>query len=131
MRVVFDTNIFVSALVLPGGRADEAMARILAGRDRLIVSKAIIRELLAVLAGKFSRDPEELAHVAVYLAEIGELVRPGRRVKVLTDDSDNRILETALTGRADLIITGDHAMLKLGRYQEIGIISLREYLQKG
>jgi putative PIN family toxin of toxin-antitoxin system len=129
VRVVFDTNILVSALALPGGRADEAMLRIIRGQDRLIVSKEILRELLAVLARKFSHDSEELAHVAVYLAGISELVRPRRRIAILKDQADNRILEAARAGRADLIVTGDRAMLKAGRDQHTRIISLNEYLQ--
>ena len=61
MKVVFDTNIFISALVFPGSRAEEAMHRVMEGKDHLIISKPIIQELLTTLAHKFSRDREELA----------------------------------------------------------------------
>jgi putative PIN family toxin of toxin-antitoxin system len=130
VRVVFDTNVLVSALALPGGRADEAMLRIIRGQDRLIISKAIIKGLLTVLAEKFSRDHEELAHVAVYLSQIGELVQPRRRITILKDQADNRILEAAHAGRAEAIVTGDRAMLKAERYRATRIISLNEYLQR-
>ena len=99
MRVVFDTNIYVSALVFPGGRADAAMQRILGGIDVLVVSPAIIKEVLGVLAGKFSRDREELSRVAVLFADIGEVVKPRFRLSVLPDEPDNRILEAAVAGR--------------------------------
>jgi predicted nucleic acid-binding protein len=46
LRVVFDTNVLVSALVFPGGRGDEALQRILEERDALLLSKAILDELL-------------------------------------------------------------------------------------
>ncbi len=128
MRVVFDTNIFVSTLVFPGGVAEQALFRVTAGIDQLIISKPIIQELLDVLSTKFSRDREELAHITVYLAELGELVHPRRKLTVLKDDADNRILECALTGRADVVVTGDRMMLKLGEYKGIRIIALREYL---
>ncbi len=82
MRVVFDTNIFVSAIVLPGSRAEEAVARVMEGTDRLILSKPILDELLGVLARKFSRDREELARVAVWLGELTEWVRPTRHLSV-------------------------------------------------
>lgn len=130
MRVVFDTNIFVSALVVPGGRAEEALARVIDGADRLVVSKAILDELLAVLAGKFSRDREELARVAVWLADLAEWVRPIRRIKVLADEADNRILECAVTGAAELIVTGDHGLLQLKSFEAITIVSLRGYLAR-
>jgi putative PIN family toxin of toxin-antitoxin system len=125
---VFDTNVFISALAIPGGQADKAMLRVIEGKDHLIISKDIIKELLNVLSRKFSRDQEELAHVGVYLAEIGELIEPGRKVKVLADQADNRILECARAGEADLIVTGDRAMLALGEYEGIKIASLREYV---
>ena len=130
MRVVFDTNIFVSALVVPGGRAEEALNRVIDGADRLVVSKAILDELLTVLARKFSRDREELARVAVWLADLAEWVRPIRRIKVLADEAANRILECAVTGAAELIVTGDHALLQLESFEGITIVSLRGYLAR-
>lgn len=129
MRVVFDTNIFVSAFALPGRRADVALQRVIDGVDQLIVSKAIIDELLTVLARKFARDADELARVAVFLSDLATEVRPRGRIDVLQDDSDNRILECARTGRADMIVTGDKALLELGRYRKTKIISLRDYLE--
>lgn len=77
MKVVFDTN--VSALTLLGGRGDQALQRVVAGNDSLALSKPILDELLSsVLARKFARDREELARVANFLADLGELSnRPG------------------------------------------------------
>lgn len=131
MRVVFDTNVFVAALVFPGGRADAAMQRILAGEDTLIVSPAIIAEVLAVLAEKFDRHLEELSKVAVLLAEAGELAKPRHRLAVLADDPDNRILECALAGHADVIVTGDKAMLRLKTFRGIPLLPLDAYLRTG
>ena len=128
MRVVFDTNIYVSALVFPGGRADAAMQRILGGIDVLVVSPAIINEVLGVLAEKFSRDREELSRVAVLLADIGEVVKPRFRLSVLPDEPDNRILEAAVAGRAAAVVTGDKALLALGTYRGIPILTLARYL---
>jgi len=128
MRVVFDTNIFVSALVFPGGRADAAMHRILDGRDDLLLSPPILDEVLRVLAEKFARDKEELSRVAVLLGDLAEVVRPKRSIHVLADEPDNRILECAAAGGADRIVTGDKAMLALGAFQGIAIVPLNLYL---
>ena len=81
-----------------------------------------------MLARKFGRDREELARVAVFMDEIGERVRPRTRVKVLADDPDNRVLECAVAGNAEVIVTGDHALLSLGSHGTDSIISLRDYL---
>lgn len=129
MRVVFDTNIFISALVFPGGQADQAMKRVFEGQDRLLLSLSILRELLDVLARKFGREPEELAHVAVFLQDLGEFVEPKISIQILSDEPDNRILECAVAGNADLIVTGDRALLDLGEYEGIRVIPLRAYLE--
>ena len=129
MRVVFDTNIFVSAFVLPGSRADAALIRVVDDIDQLVISKVIIDELLTVLARKFARDADELARVAVFLSDLAEVVRPRGRIDVLQDGADNRILECARTGKVDVIVTGDKAMIELGSYRSINIISLRNFLE--
>ncbi len=128
MKVVFDTNVLVSALVFPGGRGEEALRRIVDERDELVLSRPILDELLGVLARKFSRDAESLAHVAVFLGDLATITKPGRRLKVLKDAADNRILECAVAGRAEVIVTGDQALLALVEYRGVRILSLRDYL---
>ena len=130
MRLVFDTNIFISALVIPGSRAEKAILRILDGADTLLISKPILDELLSTLARKFSRDPEALSQVAVMMMEMAELVEPKNTVEVFNDDPDNRVLECAESGQADVIVTGDKEMLLLKRYQGIQLITLRDYLAR-
>jgi len=128
VRVVFDTNIFISALAIPGCLAEKAMLKIIEGGDVLVISRDIIHEVLTVLSSKFSRDKEGLSHVAVMLSELGELVKPAKKVSIFKDDPDNRILECAIYGKSDVLVTGDKEMLKQREYKGIKIISLKEYL---
>jgi len=128
VRVVFDTNVFVSALVVPGGRANDALQRVIDGKDTLIVSRAIVDGLLSVLARKFARDREELARVAIFLSSLAETVDPDEELAVLSDEPDNRILECALAGSAEAIITGDRAMLALEEFRGVRILSLAKYV---
>jgi len=130
VKVVFDTNILVSALVFPGGKGEAALRRIVEEQDELVISKPILDELLSILGRKFAREAEELAHAAVFLSELGILVKPRQKLRVVKDDPDNRILECAIAGHADAIITGDKALLGLHDYRGVRIISLREYLDK-
>ena len=130
MKAVFDTNIFVSALAIPGGQAERAIDLVLDARVNLCTSKEIIHEVLGVLAQKFSKGPEELSRTAVFLSELAELIVPRKKLAVLDDEPDNRILECAATGNADVIVTGDRAMLNLKKYQEIRILSLRQFLDE-
>jgi putative PIN family toxin of toxin-antitoxin system len=129
VKVVFDSNIFISALVIPGSAAEKAILKIIERKnDKLIISKEIISEVLSVLSVKFSRDKEAISRVAVHLSEIAELVYPAKRIKVFKDDPDNRILECALSGNADVVVTGDKEMLRLKEYEDVKIITLKEYL---
>ncbi len=129
MRVVFDTNILVSALVFPGGQGEAALRRIIEQTDQLVLLRPILDELLGVLGRKFARDTEELAHVAVFLTELSVMVAPKRRLRVVQDEPDNRILECAVAGRSEVIVTGDKLLLALKRYEEIRLLTLRDYLE--
>ena len=128
MKVVFDTNILVAALVFPGGGGEAAVRRILDEQDQLVLSKPILDELLGVLARKFSRDAEELARAALFLSDLSLAVRPRKRLHVVKDEPDNRVLECAVASRADVIVTGDKNLLELREYRGVRIVSLREYL---
>jgi uncharacterized protein len=130
LKAVFDTNIFVSALAIPGGQAERAIDLVIDARLDLCISKEIIHEALGVLAQKFSKGPEELSRTAVFLSELAALVVPRRKISALDDEPDNRILECAVTGNADIIVTGDRAMLNLKKYQGIRILSLRQFLDE-
>ena len=84
---------------------------------------------MGILARKFSRDAEELAHVAVFLSDLSILVKPRRKIAVLADEPDNRILECAVTGGADAIVTGDKAILALKTFRDVKLLSLHAYLE--
>lgn len=130
MKVVFDTNIYVSALAIPGGVAERAMLMGVEGAFELALSHPILDEVLGILSRKFARDAEQLARTAIFLSSMAELVVPTRQVHVLADAPDNRILECALCADADLIVTGDQQMLALGTWQGIEIVSLREFVER-
>jgi putative PIN family toxin of toxin-antitoxin system len=128
MRVVFDTNIFISAFAIPGSLAERAILKVIEGGDILIISRDIIHEVLSVLSSKFSREKEGLSHVAVILSELGELVKPTQKINIFKDDADNRVLECAIHGQADVLVTGDKEMLHVREHKSVRIISLKEYI---
>jgi len=59
---------------------------------------------------------------------LAEVVDPRDRLSVLEDEPDNRILECAIAAGAERIVTGDRAMLDLGQYQDVQIITLADYV---
>ena len=129
MNVVFDTNIYVSGFTRPSGRANLALARIATEIDTLFVSQPIIDELLRVLADKFSRNADELARVSSWITRNSKTVAPPESLHILADEPDNRILECAIATDADLIVTGDRAMLALANIENTRIVSLAAYLE--
>ncbi len=129
MKIVLDTNIYISALILPGGQAEKAIFKILEEKHELLISKPILNEILMVLSKKFIRDRENLSRVALWITDIATFVIPKGRIEILKDEPDNRILECAIEGNADIIVTGDKDMLKLRKFKNIKIISLKYFLK--
>ena len=78
------------------------------------------------LAGVFA-DPDR---ILTLLDAIAELVEPTRRITVLRDEPDNRVLEAAVTGQAEAIVTGDAELLALGSHDYIPILTARELLHQ-
>jgi uncharacterized protein len=76
VRVVFDTNVIVSAFMFPGRQAEKALERVTYGRDHLLISHAIIDEALTVMARKFKQNAKQLADDAILLAQVGEILPP-------------------------------------------------------
>jgi len=114
--------------MFPGRQAEKALERVVAGQDRLLISHSIVDEVLTVLARKFKQDAEQLSHDAILLRRIGEIIATKQRLQLLKDEPDNRILECAVAGHADVIVTGDRELLRLGEFQGTRIVSLRAYL---
>ncbi len=128
MRVVFDTNIYVSAFALPGGRAEEAFFRALEGAFTLCASTAILAELARILKEKFRWDPEPITELLAFLGQVARVERIPHRVSVLADAPDNRILECAEEAEAAHIVTGDRHLLELKKFGKTRIVTLAAFL---
>jgi uncharacterized protein len=127
VRVVLDTDVFVAAVVADGLCRDLVRVRVLP--HTIIMSEPLLRELRATLRNKFAADPDELSLLS-QLNEEAEIVRPARlRERVCRDKGDDVVLATALAGKADVIVTGDHDLLALNEFREIRILSPRRFLE--
>jgi predicted nucleic acid-binding protein len=62
------------------------------------------------------------------IARAAAIVQPSRKVKVVQDAPDNRILECAAEAQADVIVTGDHHLLALKQFEGIQILRLADFL---
>jgi putative PIN family toxin of toxin-antitoxin system len=129
IRVVFDTNILLSAILF-GGNPEKLIRLAWERKIRLLVSPTILLELVMVLRDKFRRDDEEAKKAVQTIGSLADLVKPRHRISVLNDDPDNRVLECAVEGRADFIVSGDSHLLALKDYQGTPILKAAEFLNK-
>ena len=124
MRVVFDTNVIVSALTFDGTpRRLLNLAR--HGRFQLVLSPFILKEISRVLTKKFGWEAKTVIMTIQKLSSIANVAEPDIRINVIkSDEADNRILECGIAGDAALIVSGDTKhILPIKNYQGIKILS--------
>lgn len=129
MRVVFDTNIYISAFITPGGRGEEACLRAVNGDVELFTSVQILTELARKLREKFHWDDEHIRTAVRFAAAAATVLKPTMRLSVLADEPDNRILECARQAEAELIVTGDRHLQDLGSHEGSRIITPALFLE--
>ena len=129
MRAVFDTNIFISAFVIPGGNAEEAYLQAVCTTFELLTSIAILTETANKLRTKFEWSDERVAKLVGSISKTATVLKTEPRLHVLTDEADNRILACAVLAEADFIVTGDKHLLAFGHYQNTRIIKLTEFVE--
>lgn len=129
MNVVLDTNILVSAYVFPGGAPDEVLSLAIEGRCTLITSRPLLLELGRVIGQKFGWTPDRAEAAVAQIVRTSNVVEPRERIEdIQTDPADNRVLEAAAAGSADLIVSGDRHLLKLKDWRGIPILDPRAFL---
>ena len=132
MRVVFDTNVVVSASFWRGAPFD-CLAAWAKGRCEAFVSPALLSEYHETIEELRLEFPEKkFVAWADALAESAQLVFPmDRAAGATTDPDDEMVLECALAAEADCIVTGDKKhLLPLKQFREIAIVSPAEFLSK-
>jgi uncharacterized protein len=128
VRFVFDTNVYISAFIVPGSKSDLAYRLAERGVFELAVSDAILTELTGKLGSRFGYTEEEMRQAENAVREVAIVFEPETELSVVPDEPDNRILECAITARASAIVTGDRHLLRLGNYQDIGIMTVSDLL---
>ncbi len=127
LRAVLDTNVFISALF--GGTPEDVYRAALRGRFTLVTSPAILTELARALREKFSLPEPDITAYVKQIARRSRVVRPAIRVAVVADDDDNRVLECAAAGEADVIVSGDRHLLRVKAYSGIPIVRPIDFLR--
>jgi len=129
-KVVIDTNVFVSGLSFKG-KPREVLDLMWRGDIETCTSSFILKELEETLKKDFSWDRDQIKHTIEKIKAKTFLVQPKNKVSVIKEnDDDNRILECAIEGRVQFLISGDRKhLLPLKEYQGIKIVSPAEFLK--
>lgn len=128
-KVVLDTNVIISGLNFRGSPR-KILDLIRKGQIELYISFFILEEVRGVLKEKFDWDEERIQTAIGKLKTA--LVKPKNNVSVIKkDEDDNRILECAVEGKVQYVVSGDRKhILPLKEYQGIKILSPAEFLKK-
>ena len=132
MRVVFDTNVLISALITKGTPPDMLYEKWSNGIIDVVTSRAQLKELSRVLSYKKLRkiiSREEAQVLLEALNEQAQVIETLPKIKYSKDKEDNQILATAIVGKAELLITGDKSdLLSLNIVENVQIVTPRQAL---
>jgi putative PIN family toxin of toxin-antitoxin system len=130
MKLVVDANIFISAFYW-GGNPQKILDRIIEGADVLYISNEILDEIAGVMARpKFKSRPRIIDNYIRTIEKLGKKVFITGNIKgVCRDKDDDNKIECGILCGADFIITGDDDLLILKEYDNIKILTPKEYLK--
>ncbi|MES2677940.1 MAG: putative toxin-antitoxin system toxin component, PIN family [Pseudomonadota bacterium] len=133
MRVVIDTNVLISYLLsASNSTSKKTVNKVLAQNHSLLISNETFKELsITLLKDKF--DPyvslEKRQQFLLMIKSIAEFITIQERINKCRDKKDNQFLEVAVSGNANLIITGDKDLLVLNPFRNINILSPADFYQ--
>ena len=130
MKIVLDTNIFISSFYW-AGNPRKIFNRITNGLDELYITDKILEEIASVMfRKKFDTSAKEIEeYVKIIDSYSIKLLLRSTPEEISRDKDDNKILQCGIDGNVDFIITGDNDLLVLKEYKKIRILKPKEYLK--
>ena len=128
-KVVFDTNIYLSAIIF-GGNPRKVLQLAINEKILLYSSTEILLEVALKLKGKFKWPSEQINLTIKNIGNLVKIIRIKEKIDFIKKDpTDSKILEAAIESKAGFIITGDSHLLELKSYKRIKIIKATELLE--
>jgi putative PIN family toxin of toxin-antitoxin system len=131
MRIVLDTNILVSALIM-NGKPRTVLKSIITKDHKLIFSRKIIEEFVEVTSEPRIRKyvtRDEATRFLQDIAPVSKMIIVKTKLRIARDYKDNPILATAHDGHADYLVTGDDDLLVLKKYRRLRIVTASDMLK--
>lgn len=136
VKIVINTNIFISALITPRSNSAKVLRLLEDGDFDAIVSRETLSEIERVLnypkiKKRHKLKPSEIENLIADYAVTATKISAKKKLYIIKDDpSDNMFLECALAGQADFIVSGDEHLLELKIFRGIPILNPRDFLSK-
>jgi putative PIN family toxin of toxin-antitoxin system len=131
-RVVIGTNVFISGVLSTTSAPARCVDAVVAD-GQLVATEATLKELFErLLSPKFDPYLTRARREALLsrLAPLVEIVEVVQQVRVCRDPHDDKFLEAAVNGRADVLTTGDKDLRELHPFRGIAIVSPADYLSR-
>lgn len=130
MRVVFDTNILISATLWDGSVAQKVLFKLIQSDMEIFSSTEILSEYHKILKRDFYYSDEESIYIMRKIFSFITLIEPKERLKIIEEDpDDDKIIECAAASSSEYIITYDRHLLIRGEYKNIKIVKPEEILK--
>ena len=129
VKILLDTNILISALGF-GGKPRQILQLILEKKIKAVTSTILLAEFHEVINKKFPHLSPKLGLIEKKIRKAFIIVDPKKSLRIVRDIDDNRVLEAAITGKCQYIITGDKDLLELKTFQEIKIVTAEIFLKE-
>lgn len=128
MKIVFDTNVLISAFLF-GGTSLEAVEHSINARHEIFISSFILAEFSDKLKTKFRIGVGEIARDVDLIESIFKTVIPTNQTPTASkDEDDNQILRLAEFVKADYLVTGDNDLLTLEKFSASIVVSPRQFI---
>ncbi|MBC7334181.1 MAG: putative toxin-antitoxin system toxin component, PIN family [Actinobacteria bacterium] len=128
IKVVLDTNVFISAILFKGKPAKIFEMGIFEGKIEISISPEILAELVGKLKYKFGIDESLLIEIKDYLSSKLNYILPEYETRICRDTDDNKIIDLAISSNSNYIITGDKDLLEIKKYKGVRIVRPEEFL---
>ncbi len=135
LRVVLDTNVIVSALIVKVGKPAQIVAYARDGKFILMLSQDILREARGIFHRKhiqkrFHPSEEGIEEFLTALRDSGTLIPVQHIENVIPNDPpDNLVLACAVEGNADYLVSGNKHFLKLKQHRNIQMVTPAQFLE--
>jgi hypothetical protein len=129
MRVVFDTNVFVSGLNF-GGKPAIVLQMAAKAECILVTSEDILLEIEDVLLRKFFWGAGNVAATLTGIRAMADVVKPEIVLSDCEDPDDNRIVEAAVAGGVACIVSGDRHLLRIKVFRGVEIVNVNDFVDR-